>query len=127
MALQIQLKAKEFYLAAFTLFNEPSSQTFNLLHRIQVATTGVLDEDVVSVSAEVSEIELVYRKLTNSPEGVFAQINDAMYLGLSAQIAAGIANNDAEWIELGTKLGAIRDENLSLANSYIAYAKQKLG
>jgi len=121
----VQLKAKEFFLIAYTLLNETSNSTFALLSRIKAATSGANDDDLVSVQASESEIEIVYRKLTNAPEGVFSNYNDSMFVQLSSQIEAGVQNNEEEWISIGSKITTIRTENLGRADQFIAYAKTK--
>jgi len=121
----VQLKSKEFLLIAYTLLNEQSNATFGLLTRIKNATSSQDDDTVVSVDASEAEVEMVYRKLTNAPEGIFNTYNDSMFSQLSVQIQAGAANDDQEWISIGNKLSVIRAENLGRADQFIAYAKTK--
>jgi hypothetical protein len=121
----VQLKAKEFLLIAYTLLNEPSNSTFGLLTRIKNATASQDDDTVVSVEASESEVEMVYKKLTNAPEGIFNESNDSMYSQLSAQIQDGIANNNQSWISIGSKLSAIRSENLGRVAQFVSFAKTK--
>jgi hypothetical protein len=121
----VQLKAKEFLLIAYTLLNEPSNSTFGLLTRIKNATASQNDDTVVSVEASEAEVEMVYRKLTNAPEGIFNAYNDSMFNQLSSQIQAGAANDDQAWVSIGNKLSVIRAENLGRADQFIAFAKTK--
>jgi hypothetical protein len=123
---QVTLKAKEFLLIAYTLLNESSNQSFSLLQRIKDAVDGVGDDDLVSINTNEAEVEYVYRKLTLSPEGIFNEPNTSMFQQLQVQIQTGISAGNQEWIFIGDKLTAIRIENLSKANQYINYAKQKL-
>lgn len=124
--LPIQLKTKEFYLIANSLFNDPSSQVFSLLDRIKSATEGKQDNDLTIVNATNQEIEIVYRKLTMSPEGIYNESNASMFSQLNAQVQQGISDNDQEWIDLGFTLNQIRTRNLAAAEEIMAYAKSKL-
>lgn len=123
----VQLKVKEFYLIANSLLTEQSSQVFSLLDRIKAAVSGQADDDIVSVDATQQEVELVYRKLTLAPEGIYSEYNASMFGQLQVQIQDGVSSGDAEWIALGTSIEAVRTENLQRADNYIAYAKIKLG
>lgn len=122
----VQLKTKEFYLVANSLLVEQSAQVFSLLDRIKTAANGQADDDLISVDATEQEIELVYRKLTLAPEGIYSEYNASMFAQLQTQIADGVAADNAEWISIGNKLQAIRTENLARADQFIAYAKLKL-
>ena len=124
----VQLKAKEFYLIAYLLLSDESSQTFNLLNRIREAIIGAAaeDDDLVVVNVTKEEVINAYRKLTFAPEGIFNDANTSMYNQLSSQIATGVLNNEQEWVALGETLSGIRTENLNRANDFIAVAKTKL-
>lgn len=122
----VNLKAKEFYLIAFNFLNDSSSTSFSLLDRIKTACVGANDNDVVSISATTDEVQLAYRKLTNSAEGIYSEYNQLMFTQLQTQIQDGIASNDDEWILIGTNISAIRNENLARADEFISYAKMKL-
>lgn len=122
----ITLKSKEFLLIAYTLLSEESNSTFGLLSRIKTATNLATDDQLVSVDASTEEVEDVYKRLTNAPEGIFNNYNDSMFTQLTTQIQDGISNNDSDWILIGSKISAIRTENLARADAYVAYAKLKL-
>jgi hypothetical protein len=122
----VQLKSKEFYLIAFNFLNDTSANSFSLLDRIKTATAETEDEDLVSIDASKDEIILAYRKLTNSPEGIYNEYNASMFTQLQTQIADGVANDNQEWIEIGQQLTTIRNENLAKADQFISYAKNKL-
>lgn len=121
----VQLKVKEFLVIANSLFTEQSSQAFSLLSRIKSATSGQSDDALVTVDATTQEVELVYRKLTLSPEGIYSEINASMFAQLQAQIVAGTTAGDTEWIYIGTNLNAIRTENLGRIDDYVNYVKAK--
>jgi hypothetical protein len=122
----VTLKAKEFYLIAFNFLNDTSSVSFSLLDRIKSGCDGAADDDLVSIQATTDEVQLAYRKLTNSAEGIYSEYNASMFAQLQVLITDGIAANDGEWILLGNTLSAIRTENLSRAGEFVNYAKLKL-
>lgn len=119
--INVQLKAKHFYFITDRLKDIVASQFFGLLNRIKAATLNVQDDDLVIVSASVSDTIIVYSIITSLPEGQAASINSELSTLLAAQIQANIS--DPEWSELAQRITEIRTSNLSVTGNAIASGK----
>jgi hypothetical protein len=124
--IQIQLKAKHFYLISEILFGYAAYTSFSTLHKIKVACSGASDDDLVIIESDVNTITSVFQTLSQKPEGSYNMINDEMLQLLSPQIATGISNNEQEWIDLGDNVTAIRAANLDVITTSIANGKSRL-
>lgn len=124
--MNIELKSKHFYLIASILLKDSGAKWFSLLNKIKDATAGANDDDLVVVETTKDVLVEVFRGIANLPEGSFTNINNEMLTILQPQIATGIANNVQEWIDAGTEIEAIRNENLSRADLLIGWAKTQL-
>lgn len=124
--IQIELKAKHFYLIADILFGFAASSTFLTLHKIQNACSGVTDEDLVTVESDVNTITSVFQTLSQKPEGSYNEPNTEMYNLLLPQIATGVGNDDPEWILLSLNITDIRTTNFELITNSIQDAKSRL-
>lgn len=124
--IQLELKAKHFYLISETLFGFAAYTTFSTLSKIKEACLGVADDDLVIVESDVNMITSVFQTLSQKPEGSYNMINDEMLQLLLPQIATGISNGDAEWIQLGENVTEIRDANLAVITTSIANGKSRL-
>jgi hypothetical protein len=124
--IQVELKAKHYYLIANILFRDSAINSFSLLQRIKDATDGVADDDLVTVTSTTEELLTSYRKLSNQPEGQYSQINAEMVALLTPQIQAGVAANDQEWIDVSIRITAMRATNDEIIQNYIVYGKTQL-
>ena len=123
---QLELKAKHYYLIAEILFGFAAYTTFTTLEKIKSACNGVADDDLVSVESDPNTIVSVFQTLSQRPEGSYNQINGEMLDLLTPQIQAGIAANDPEWIYLGQAISEIRVNNLSIITASIQSGKNRL-
>jgi hypothetical protein len=124
--INLELKAKHYYLIADILFGTAAYVSFNILEKIKTACTGVADDDLVTVEIDISNILFVFRILAQKPEGSHNQINSEMIDLLTPQIVTGVGNDDAEWISLGEQITSIRAENLAVVTNAIQSGKSKL-
>jgi hypothetical protein len=103
--INITLKAKHYRLIIQLLKEIVVQDVFRMVREIHdhVLTTLGDDEDVeISVTAE--EIAYVYPRISALSEGEVAEINKEMDYMLRPQLEAGIAANNAEWIEIATQI-----------------------
>lgn len=124
--IQVQLKAKHYYLIADILFGTAAYISFAVLEKIKQACQGLQDEDLATVEIDVATFIVVFNILTQKPEGSYNNINTEMMDLLTPQIQAGIANNDEEWISLGNQVSQIRASNLAIVQTLIQSGKNKL-
>jgi hypothetical protein len=123
---QLELKAKHYYLIAETLFGFAAYTSFPTLNKIKTACDGVGDDDLITVESDVDNIIQVFQILSQKPEGSYNQINGEMIDLLLPQIQAGVAANDPEWIQLGENIAFIRESNLNVIAQAIQSGKNKL-
>lgn len=119
--INVQLKAKHYYFITDRLKDIVASQFFGLLNRIKAATTNAQDDDLVTVSASVSDTVTVYSICTGLPEGQVNTINSEMSDLLFTQIQANAGQ--AEWAELAQRITEIRTANLAVTGNSIASGK----
>lgn len=123
---QVELKAKHFYLISYLLFRDQASVSFSTLEKIKTATVNKLDDDLTTVESDVNFFITVFKKLGAEPEGQFTNPNEEMYNLLVPQIQAGVTAEDQDWITLSTEIQSIRTANQDNVAAYIQYAKAKL-
>jgi hypothetical protein len=124
--IQVELKAKHYYLIAEILFGFAAYSSFSTLHKIQNACSGVGDDDMVTVESDVNTITTVFQILSQKPEGSFNMINTEMLDLLVPQITAGVSAGNDEWIQLNVNINEIRSNNLSIIESSISSGKSRL-
>jgi len=125
--INLELKAKHYYLIAETLFGFAAYTSFPTLNKIKTACKDVTnDDDLVTIESDVKTILQVFEILSQKPEGSYNQINSEMLDLLLPQIQAGVWDNDLEWIEFGANVASIRTRNLEVVNNEIANGKIKL-
>jgi len=123
---QVQLKAKHYYLIADILFTTAAYVSFSILEKIKTACQGLQDNDTTTVEIDVTTFVTIFSVLAQKPEGSYNNVNTEMMNMLTPQIQAGIANNDPEWISLGEQVTAIREINLEVVSNSIENGKNKL-
>ena len=124
--IQLELKAKHYFLIADILFATAAYVSFSTLEKIKAACQGLNDDDTATVEIDVPTILSVFSILAQKPEGSYNNINTEMMDLLTSQIQAGVANNDSEWISLGEQVTNIRTSNLEVVTNAIASGKNKL-
>jgi hypothetical protein len=124
--IQVELKAKHYYLIAEILFGFAAYTSFSTLHKIQNACIGVGDEDLVTIESDVNTVTTVFQILSQKPEGGYNMINTEMLDLLAPQITAGVTDSDPEWIQLNVNINEIRSNNLSIIESSISSGKSRL-
>jgi len=143
--IQLQLKAKHFYLIADILLDEfnkylssgrylISGQSIGLvttisqpvIDDIRIACQELNDEDLTTIGVDSNVFISVFKILTQKPEGSYNNINTEMMDLLATQITTGVGNNDAEWISLNEQVTSIRAENLQVVTNQIANGKGSL-
>jgi hypothetical protein len=124
--IQLDLKAKHYYLIAEILFGFAAYTSFATLEKIKTACLGVGDDDLVSVESDVNTITTVFQILSQKPEGSFNDVNSEMLDLLLPQIAAGVGAGDPHWIQLGNNVTEIRTNNLAVITSSIENGKSRL-
>lgn len=124
--IQVELKAKHYYLVAEILFSTAAYESFSTLNTIAAACAGAADDDLVILPITPQRVFYVYSILTYKPEGQFNRVNTEMYDLLLPQIQAGYIAGDEKWMWLGSQISATRDQNLSVVNQMIANGKSKL-
>lgn len=124
--IQVELKAKHYFLIADILFGTAAYVSFATLEKIKTACQGLQDDDVATVEIDVPTFLNVFNILTQKPEGGYNNINTEMMDMLTPQIQAGIANDDPEWIGLGEQVTIIRANNLQVVTDSITGGKNKL-
>jgi hypothetical protein len=125
--INVELKAKHFYLIANTLLAEQAQYSFDILEKIKTACANQLDDTLVIVQTDPTMLVDVYKKMSALQEGMYSVPNNEMVDLLNPQIQAGVANNDSEWTDVGIQITAIRQANVDNINNLILYAKNKLG
>ena len=124
--IQVQLKAKHYYLIADILFGVAAYASFQLLEKIKVACQGLQDDDTATVEIDGASFINVFSVLTQKPEGSYNNVNTEMMDMLTPQIQAGVANDDPEWVALNEVITEIRTANLQVVTDAIASGKNKL-
>ncbi len=124
--IQLDLKAKHYYLIAEILFGFAAYSSFATLEKIKTACLGVADDDLVSVESDVNTITTVFQILSQKPEGSYNQINSEMIDLLIPQINAGVGAGDPDWIQLGDNVTEIRTNNLAVITASISNGKSRL-
>jgi len=122
----IELKAKHFYAIADIQFGIAAYASFSTLEKIKTACENKQDDDLATVSTDVSEFINVFYILSSKPEGSYNMINTEMMDLLTPQIEAGIADENPEWAELGARVQEIRNANWVVVSNAIASAKSRL-
>lgn len=124
--IDIELKAKHYFLIADIMFSVISSEGFTTLEKIKTATTGATDDQLVTVSIEPDRFIYVFQILTVKPEGQYNMVNTEMMTLLTPQIEAGIAAGNTEWIYLATQIQTIRENNWTVVPASMVNGKTKL-
>jgi hypothetical protein len=124
--IDIQLKAKHYFLAAEILFGVAAYESFSTIEKIKNACVNAVDDDLVTINIDGSKIAYVYNILTYKPEGQFNQVNSEMGDLLLAQITAGVQTGNPEWLALGEQINSVRQSNLAVVAGLIAAGKAKL-
>jgi hypothetical protein len=143
--IQIELKAKHFYLAADILLTEAEKYTrlqsylsegsnvglnifFSqpIIDNIKAVCQVAADDDLVTVETDVTPFITVFKSLAQKAEGSYNNVNTEMMDLLIPQITTGVTANDPEWISLNDQITAIRAANLEVVNNDIINAKNKL-
>lgn len=124
--IQLELKAKHYFLIADILFGTAAYVSFPTLEKIKTACQGLNDDDTATVEIDISTVIYVFNILAQKPEGSYNNINTEMMDSLTLQIQAGVTNEDPEWISLGEQVTAIRTANLEIVTNAIAGGKNKL-
>jgi len=124
--IQLDLKAKHYYLIAEILFGFAAYTSFTTLEKIKTACVGVADDDMVSVESDVNTITTVFQILSQKPEGSYNDINTEMLDLLVPQITAGVNAGDPEWIQLSDNVTEIRTNNFAVITASIANGKSRL-
>ena len=124
--IQVQLKAKHYFLIADILFGAAAYVSFATLEKIKTACQGLQDDDTATVEIDVPTFLNVFNILTQKPEGSYNNVNTEMMDMLTPQIQAGVVNNDPEWISLGEQVTEIRANNLQVVTDSITSGKNKL-
>lgn len=124
--IQVELKAKHYFLIADILFGTAAYVSFPTLEKIKTACQGLQDDDTATVEIDVPTVISVFSILAQKPEGSYNNVNTEMMDMLTPQIQAGVANNDPEWISLGEQVTAIRASNLQVVTDSIVGGKNKL-
>ncbi len=124
--IEVQLKAKHYYLVAEILFSTAAYESFKTLQSIGVACQGALDDDLITLLIAPEKVFYVYNILTYKPEGQFNRVNSEMYDLLLPQIQAGAAGGNEQWIWLGIQIQSVRDQNLSVVDTMMANGKARL-
>ena len=121
---QVELKVKHYYYITNLLMTYQADEAFHLLKRIkmQISDTS-LDDDLISVYVEPSDVGKIFARLSSKPEGEANRINSEMMDLLSPQIAAGVQNGDQEWTEIYGKVTEIREANWANAQTEIDRGK----
>lgn len=124
--IQVELKAKHYYLIAEILFSTAAYESYKTLNSIAIACTGVQDDDLVTLLIAPDKVFYVYNILTYKPEGQFNRVNSEMFDLLTPQIQAGVLAGDPDWQWLGSQIQTVRDQNLSVVDQMIANGKSRL-
>ncbi len=124
--IQVELKAKHYFLIADILFGTAAYVSFTTLEKIKTACQGLQDDDTATVEIDVPTFINVFSILTQKPEGSYNNVNTEMMDMLTPQIQAGVADGNEEWISLGEQVTAIRTANLEVVTNAIASGKNKL-
>jgi hypothetical protein len=124
--IQVELKAKHYFLIADILFGTAAYVSFATLEKIKTACQGLQDDDNATVEIDVPTFLNVFNILTQKPEGSYNNVNTEMMDMLTPQIQAGIADGNEEWISLGEQVTTIRANNLQVVTNAIAGGKNKL-
>lgn len=133
---EINLKAKHYYLIAELLFGQAAYSSFAILEKIKNACTGVADDDTVAVEIDTDNFINIFRILSQKPEGSYNQINGEMLDLLLPQIVSGVAEEEATgetsppspkpWSEVSFAIQSIRTSNLSVIDGMINSGKSRL-
>jgi hypothetical protein len=124
--IQVELKAKHYFLIADILFGTAAYVSFATLEKIKTACQGLQDDDTATVEIDVPTFISVFSILTQKPEGSYNNVNTEMMDMLTPQIQAGVADSNEEWISLGEQVTAIRTTNLEVVTNSIQNGKNKL-
>lgn len=124
--IQIDLKAKHYYLIAEILFGFAAYTSFQTLEKIKIACSGATDEDLVTVETDVNTITTVFQILSQKPEGSYNNPNSEMLDLLLPQIAAGVGAGDEQWISLSENITEVRNSNFAVITASIANGKSRL-
>ena len=124
--IQVELKAKHYFLIADILFGTAAYVSFPTLEKIKTACQGLQDDDTATVEIDVPTFISVFSILTQKPEGSYNNVNTEMMDMLTPQIQAGVADGNEEWISLGEQVTAIRTTNLEVVTNSIQNGKNKL-
>lgn len=124
--IQVDLKAKHYYLIAEILFGFAAYTSFQTLEKIKTACNGVADDDLVTVETDVNTFTTVFQILSQKPEGSYNNPNTEMYDLLTPQVAAGVGAGDPDWMQLAQNITDIRNNNFAVITASIASGKSRL-
>lgn len=124
--IQVELKAKHYYLIAEILFSTAAYESYKTLTSIGIACTGMQDDDLVTLLIAPEKVFYVYNILTYKPEGQFNRINTEMFDLLTPQIQAGALAGNTDWQWLGSQIQTVRDQNLAVVDQMVANGKSRL-
>jgi hypothetical protein len=119
----VQLKAKHFYFVANDLKRYSAEEFYTLIKRIAMQCGGMADDDLVTVNTTVYDLVKIFQIIANKSEGQANRINTEMMQLLTPQIQAGVAADEAEWIDAAQQITAIRESNWAITDAAIAAGK----
>ena len=121
--ISVQLKAKHFYFVTNDLMRFAAMEYNSLLKKIAMNCSGVADNDLVSVQTSVHDLVKIFSLVADKPEGQTNRINTEMMGLLEPQVYAGVNAGNAEWIDAGQQIDAIRNRNWSVTDQAIVNGK----
>jgi hypothetical protein len=124
--IDVQLKAKHFFLIAELLYGMSAYDSFSTLETIKSGCSGSLDDDLITLSVDPNKLIYCFNILTYKPEGQYNRINSEMDSILLPQVQTGIQAGNEEWVYVGTQISETKTKNLALVDSLVANAKAKL-
>lgn len=124
--INVNFKAKHYYLIADILFAQAAYVSFSVLEKIKTACNGLQDEDIATVEIDTNTFTEVFSVLAQKPEGSYNNINTEMMDMLTPQIQAGVAQQNPEWLQLADTIQSIRSSNLEVVTNSINSGKNKL-
>ena len=124
--IQLDLKAKHYFLIADILFATAAYVSFATLEKIKAACQGLNEDDTATVEIDITTVLTVFGILAQKPEGSYNNVNTEMMDMLIPQIQAGVTSGSEEWISLGLQITEIRTANLQVVANAIISGKNKL-
>ena len=123
----VTLKRRHLLLVLGHQLDTTLRESMSTANRIISVCTGKQDNDDVQIQIEWEKLWQSYNIMTNLPSGAYKTVNTEMDTMLAPQMQAGVQSGNQDWIELATRLTALKQQQAAVTVDFVTKVKNDLG